>query len=116
MRRDWASMGRAMAKSELSGRVSAPVMWLLARRMTADGPTDMIRTIEAEDPLCATGHLQRIMTPALIVEGEKDHLYRPELFRSTPRGFQAVGSCTFRARHTWGQSPTGLPLARHWPS
>lgn len=79
-------MGRAMAKSELSGRVSAPVMWLLARHMTADDPTDMIRTIEAEDAFYATGHLHRITAPALVVGGEKDHLNSPELFRSTARG------------------------------
>jgi pimeloyl-ACP methyl ester carboxylesterase len=51
-----------------------------------DDPTDMIVTIEAEDRFDVTAQLHRITAPTLVVGGDRDAFYSPEIFRATADG------------------------------
>jgi pimeloyl-ACP methyl ester carboxylesterase len=58
-------------------------MWLLGRRFAAADPTDMIRTIEAEDVQDGSLDLPRITAPTLVIGGDRDRYYGAANFRAT---------------------------------
>jgi pimeloyl-ACP methyl ester carboxylesterase len=60
--------------------------WLMGGSFAADDPTDMVRTIRAEDAFDAEPHLGRITAPTLVIGGEVDPFYSPELYERTAAG------------------------------
>ena len=51
-----------------------------------EDPSDLVLTIEAEDKNDFLGRLCEIKAPTLVIAGEKDPFYTPELFRKTAQG------------------------------
>jgi pimeloyl-ACP methyl ester carboxylesterase len=85
-REAWAEVIRLINPPTTSGRVMvAFVSRMLALGAPAD-PSDFIITIEAEDRHAFRDRLGEIIAPALVVAGERDPFYTPELFRETSAG------------------------------
>lgn len=96
----WAAAGswrRAMAEMMSvmgSTRWSRGPLWFLGWLSGAlrrnDHPGDIVTTIEAEDAVDLRPRLAEITAPVLVVGGERDGFYGPDLFRETadlvPRG------------------------------
>lgn len=82
-RRAWAAFGPAMAATAPGGWALAALLWLAGRRMTPDDPSDLIAEIEAEDAFDVCRELRRITAPTLVIAGERDRCYPPELTRMT---------------------------------
>lgn len=97
-RRAWANVGRAGAASTAGGWAMAALMWLLGRTMAPDDPSDMLATIEAEDAFDASPELDRIAAPTLLIAGERDRFYTPELFWETARRIPNSRLCWYRGR------------------
>ena len=51
-----------------------------------EDPSDLVVTIEAEDKHSFLDRLHEIKAPTLVIAGEKDPFYTPELFRKTAEG------------------------------
>ncbi len=62
--------------------------WVMGGSFAADDPTDMVRVIIAEDLFDAEPHLGRITAPTLVIGGEVDPFYGPELYERTAAGVQ----------------------------
>lgn len=80
---------RAILQLMLPGqlRFAAGAMgWLFGRGFAADDPTDMVRTVLAEDAFDAEPHLGRITAPTLVIGGENDPFYSVDLFERTAAG------------------------------
>jgi pimeloyl-ACP methyl ester carboxylesterase len=60
--------------------------WLIGGSFAADDPTDMVRTIIAEDAFDAEPDLGRITAPTLVIGGADDPFYSVELFERTAAG------------------------------
>ncbi|WP_418607593.1 alpha/beta fold hydrolase [Georgenia sp. SUBG003] len=54
--------------------------------MAPKDPTDLLRTIEAEDMFDVSDRLGAVRAPTLVVAGAHDGFYSPELFRRTAGG------------------------------
>lgn len=77
-----------VADSRLGRRIAGGLLWLtgpLFIRRDWD-PTDMIRTIMAEDAFDVGGRLHEISAPTLVIGGGRDTYYPPDMFRRTARG------------------------------
>jgi pimeloyl-ACP methyl ester carboxylesterase len=48
-----------------------------------DDPSDMLVTVAAEDTFDASPGLPHVTAPTLLVAGDRDRFYSPELFRET---------------------------------
>jgi pimeloyl-ACP methyl ester carboxylesterase len=66
----------------------APVLWVLSRRERSIDPSDMLAMIHAECGFDVTPRLGEIVAPTLIIAGERDHAFRPELFRAAADGIR----------------------------
>jgi pimeloyl-ACP methyl ester carboxylesterase len=81
-----------LGKSPLGQRLVGGMLWLAAPLMVgrAWNPSDMVATIEAEDAFDLGDRLGEISAPTLIIGGDGDGYYSPELFAQTaeriPRG------------------------------
>jgi len=84
-RRAWAATGPALATTTVGGRLYAALLWLFGSRMSPEDPSDMLVTIEAEDRFDAAPQLHRITAPTLVIGGDSDRNYTPELFRETAK-------------------------------
>jgi pimeloyl-ACP methyl ester carboxylesterase len=82
-RRTYAALGPAMAATAAGGRLMAALLCLFGGRMGSGDPSDMLVTINAEDAFDASQELHRITAPTLLIAGERDRFYTPELFRET---------------------------------
>lgn len=89
-RRAWAATGPALAATAGGGRLFVVLMWLFGNRMNPPDPTDLLATIDAEDGFDALPDLSRITAPTLVVAGERDRFYSPELFRRTAEAIPAA--------------------------
>jgi pimeloyl-ACP methyl ester carboxylesterase len=68
---------------------SRAVIWASSPLMaldTPDDPSDLIVTIDAEDAFDFGDRLGEISAPTLVVAGEQDAGYTPQLFRETAEG------------------------------
>jgi pimeloyl-ACP methyl ester carboxylesterase len=69
--------------------VSPPIAWTAAGLLSLGGSTDLsdlIVTIEAEDQHAFKDRLSEISAPTLVIAGEEDPFYTPDLFRETAVG------------------------------
>ena len=82
-RRAWAATGPELAATTTGGHLYAALLWLLGPRLASADPADMLAVIDAEDGFDAAPQLHRITAPTLIVAGDRDRNYTPELFRET---------------------------------
>jgi pimeloyl-ACP methyl ester carboxylesterase len=94
-------------------RIARPMGWVLGPVLSPApyGYKDMIATIEAEDAFDVCDRLGEITTPILVVGGDKDGFYSPELFRRTAQGVQN-GRLQLYAGHGHVSSLSGKRFAR----
>ena len=64
-------------------RVAAGVGWMMGRMMFGKASPDLITTIRAEDAFNLRDRLGEIEAPTLVIGGDQDGFYAPELFRDT---------------------------------
>jgi pimeloyl-ACP methyl ester carboxylesterase len=83
-----AIMAPELADSRLGRKVAGAVLGLVGPLFTRRDwdPSDMIRTIMAEDAFDVTERLHEISAPTLVIGGERDTFYAVDLFRETVRG------------------------------
>jgi len=85
-RRSLAAMAPVFVASPLAQKLLGAMYWLtapLAGMGRNWDPTDMIATIEAEVAFDIGERLGEISTPTLVICGERDRAFSPELFRQT---------------------------------
>lgn len=64
-------------------RMAAAMGWLMGRSMYGNASPDLITTIRAEDAFDLRDRLGEIEAPTLVIGGDQDASYTPELFRET---------------------------------
>jgi pimeloyl-ACP methyl ester carboxylesterase len=82
-RRAYGFLGPTLAATAAGGRAFAALMWLFGASQRVDDPSDMLVTVAAEDIFDASPQLPRVTAPTLLVAGDRDRFYSPELFRET---------------------------------
>jgi pimeloyl-ACP methyl ester carboxylesterase len=82
-RRAWAATGSELAATTAGGHLYAALLWLFGPKLAPADPADMLIVIDAEDRFDAAPQLHRVTAPTLIVAGDRDRNYTPELFRET---------------------------------
>ena len=97
-RRAYAALGPALAATAAGGRFFAALMWLWGGMQRADDPSDLLVTIAAEDVFDASPELHRIASPTLLVAGDKDRFYSPELFRETAEHIPDARLCLYHGK------------------
>jgi pimeloyl-ACP methyl ester carboxylesterase len=93
--------GAAMASllgTPLSDPLWLALGWLLGPLLFRRGRPDLVATIAAEDAFDLTARLPEVVAPVLVVAGDSDGCYSPELFTATatgvPDGRLVVYPCT----------------------
>jgi pimeloyl-ACP methyl ester carboxylesterase len=97
VRRAWAPVIEASVPPVLR-RLSHPLAWVVGPRMTADDPSDMLVTLDAEDVFDAEPHLGRVEAPTLVIGGGADPLYSEDLFRRTAAGIRQGHAVVLRGK------------------
>ena len=85
-REAWAVLLRFMLGQSLQASLQ---VWLASTLLSLSNPadpSDLVITILAEDWFSYREHLARIAAPTLVIAGERDPFYSPELFRETAAG------------------------------
>jgi pimeloyl-ACP methyl ester carboxylesterase len=85
-RRSLAAMAPVFVASPLAQKLLGAMYWLTAPLASMEHnwePTDMIATIEAEVAFDIGERLGEISAPTLLICGERDRAFSPELFRQT---------------------------------
>lgn len=72
--------------SRTGARLLAPLMWLLDPLARPKSPSDMVRFARAEDEFDLSGRLADITAPTLVIAGERDKVYGPEIVGATAAG------------------------------
>lgn len=85
-RRAWASLGPMIAPGPITSRLMTALLWLFAKRVAPDDPSDMLATIQAEERFDVCDDLGRVAAPTLVLGGARDPFYSAELFEATARG------------------------------
>jgi pimeloyl-ACP methyl ester carboxylesterase len=101
-RRAWAATGPGLSATTVGGRLSAMLLWLSGARLSPVDPSDMLIVIDAEDRFDAGSQLHRISAPTLLLAGERDRYYTPELFRETAN---RIPNARLRLYPTKGHAP-----------
>jgi pimeloyl-ACP methyl ester carboxylesterase len=97
---EWLRAGRSrrasaaemamLGATTLTQRMLGVVGWVFGTTGLGAGDPDMLATIDAEDGFDLRDRLGQITAPALVVGGERDAFYGPDLFTETaaliPRG------------------------------
>jgi pimeloyl-ACP methyl ester carboxylesterase len=84
--RSLAAMAPVFVASPLAQRLVGAMYWLMAPLVGMGrnwDPTDMIATIKAEVAFDIGERLGEISAPTLLICGERDHAFSPDLFRQT---------------------------------
>ncbi len=93
--------------------VSRPALWaaaaLAARRWVPEDPSDLWATIVAEDKHRFKDRLGEIAAPTLVVAGDEDPFYTPELFRETAAGIPNARLILYPGK---GHAPSGKRFRR----
>ncbi len=89
--RDWMALSAESIRFIVPrGRwFSRPAVWLgsvFLSLTSPEDPSDFITTVEAEDVHNFKDRLTEIMAPTLVIAGESDPFYNPELFQATAEG------------------------------
>ena len=84
-REAWADVITAMVPGPLR-TPTRPLARLVAGRMVPADPGDVLVTLDAEDAFDVEAQLPRITAPTLVIGGEKDPFYSPEMFTATAAG------------------------------
>ncbi len=82
-------LGPVMAHARGVRHFARPAAWLISALMALSPPkdaTDLVVTVEAEDRFNFRDRLAEIAAPTLVIAGEEDPFYSPELFRETAEG------------------------------
>ncbi|ANP74233.1 alpha/beta fold hydrolase [Cryobacterium arcticum] len=82
----YAELMRMLGSGAGSQRVLSGIGWLLGKNYFAHATADLMTTIRAEDGFELYSRLGDITAPTLVVGGERDAFYTPELFRQTAAG------------------------------
>lgn len=72
--------------SPFGARLLAPVMWLLDPLTRPADPSDMVAFARAEDAFDLGNRLRDVTAPTLVIAGERDRVYTPEILRRTADG------------------------------
>lgn len=76
-----------IGRTALSRAVLRPMMWLMDPMMRPKGgASDLLHFVQAEDAFDLRERLGEITAPTLLIGGEHDLAYTPELFRRTADG------------------------------
>ena len=97
-REGWAAVMTSMLPDPLRGP-ARPLARLATRPMVPEDPTDALVTLDAEDAFDVEADLPRITAPTLVIGGDSDGFYTPDLFEGTARGVQDGRLHLF---HGWG--------------
>lgn len=83
---EFRAMGSSPTASALLGRMG----WMMGATMYREAGADLLAVIEAEDTFDVGSRLSEVTAPTLVIGGELDRFYHPQLFRNTasrmPRG------------------------------
>jgi len=82
----YAELMRMLGSGAGGNRVLAAIGWMLGKNYFAHATADLMATIRAEDGFNLLTRLGDISAPTLVVGGERDAFYSPELFRETAAG------------------------------
>lgn len=85
-RRAGALTMEIMGATAPTRRALAALGWLLGAHVLGAGDPDLLATIDAEDAFDAGPRLPGLACPLLVVAGERDGFYTPQLFRNTAHG------------------------------
>lgn len=87
-RRIAQDMALDVTDSRLGRRIAEGLLWLAGPLMIKRDwdPSDMIVTIRAEDAFDLGDRLGEIFAPTLVIGGDRDRYYSPQLFRQTAEG------------------------------
>jgi pimeloyl-ACP methyl ester carboxylesterase len=72
--------------SRVGARLLAPLMWLLDPLVRPKDPSDMVIFARAEDVFDLSGRLADVTAPTLVIGGDRDAVYSPEIFARTALG------------------------------
>ena len=73
-------------ESTVGARLVTPLMWLLDPLLRPANPADMLAFAHAEDRFDLGARLGEITAPTLVIAGERDRVYSPEIFERTAKG------------------------------
>jgi pimeloyl-ACP methyl ester carboxylesterase len=97
----------------VGSRLYAALLWLFGPKMHPEDPSDMLVVIDAEDHFDAAPQLHRITAPTLVVAGDRDRNYTPELFWETAEGIPGARLRLYRGKgHASISSLTHKPAVR----
>jgi pimeloyl-ACP methyl ester carboxylesterase len=110
-RRAWAATGPELAATTVGSRLYAALLWLAGPKMHPEDPSDMLVVTDAEDRFNAAPGLHRITAPTLVIAGDRDRNYTPELFRETAEGIPGA-----RLRLYPGKGHASIATLTHKPA
>jgi pimeloyl-ACP methyl ester carboxylesterase len=82
-------IGSVFPSAGIKKYLSKPVIWLASILMslsTPDDPSDLLVTIQAEDQFNFKDQLAEITVTTLLIAGDQDSFYTPDLFQETAAG------------------------------
>lgn len=82
-RRAAAEMFGLLGATAGTGRIFAALGWLIGPAFFRTSTSDLLATIHAEDGFDLRGRLGWITAPTLVIGGDRDAYYSPELFTET---------------------------------
>ncbi len=82
-RRAAAQMFGLLGATEATRRILAGIGWLFGHLVFHRTTDDLLATIHAEDGFDLGGRLHEITAPTLVIGGDRDAFYSPELFTET---------------------------------
>ena len=102
-RRAQRVLAPALTASPLMSSLIGGLLWLAGPAISPRDPTDLLRTIEAEDSFDVTDQLHRISVPTLVIGGARDGFHGAELFERTAAG---IPGAVLRLHPTRGHAGT----------